>query len=257
MKTNNYFEKIERYLEPSLGSEEKNALAKEIAQDKLLQEELAIQQIAKQVVETDIENDLRSQMRNLEAKSSASGKKLKTLPMRRVLSIAAAFLILVVAAWFIFSQTSTAGSAFQYAFSPMEDSLSPSIASELEETGFGNVTEELKQIQEGLNAYNSKDYSLAIAKLSPTATQSNYWQKDKIQLYLAISYLGEKNATSAIPLLEPLQNKAQFEEKIDAQWYLALAYLKNENLEKAIPILENLKGHSTYGTKVQKVLERL
>ena len=110
-----------------------------------------------------------------------------------------------------------------------------------------------------MGAYDHKDYTQAVTLLQKCLEKepsSNY--KDKIELYLGLSYLESNKTTKAIAQFQDLASRENTQ-AFTVDWYLALAYLKVEQIEKAKTILSKLKNGETnpYQEKAKALLLKL
>lgn len=141
----------------------------------------------------------------------------------------------------------------------MEESISVSVKADLSEEGFAAGPDKaLLELEKGLEAYRKEAYTKAIPVLKQyvkAQPMSNYVAK--VQLYLAVSYLAEREAKNAIPILLGLeQNLPDPEYKEAIEWYLAKAYWQLNEKEKSKAILEKLAAQkSPYQMIARDILE--
>lgn len=179
--------------------------------------------------------------------------KVRTLfPIRRVLSIAAGVALLILGGWLAFFQNS--GSPLDQHFTPYANVVSPTIDAQLNSMGAGTSNElqaDLSDLQQGMQAYDAKNYSLAIDKLT-NKNLTILASKDRqlVNFYLALSHLAVKNMDAAIPLLTTLAGTTGFAQRADAQWYLLLAYAEKGDTAQVAILKAALKGHPEYGAMV-------
>lgn len=180
----------------------------------------------------------------------------------RLFAAAASVVFILSFAWY-YSNNSTPNYQQEYAaaFELYDNSLSKAVQMELSEQGFGGNPNQvvLEEILVAMKAYDNKDYILAVSllqKCSEKEASNNY--KDKIELYLALSYLESNKEEKAIA---QFQNLASRENKMQSivNWYLALAYLKTEKIEKAKVLLNKLKNSdmTSYQKKAETLLLKL
>lgn len=117
------------------------------------------------------------------------------------------------------------------------------------------------RLNEGINAYNAKDYAKAIEQLTTYLSLVEAETKvDETRLYLAISYLVEEQADKAQPIFEDLAKNAKSRRTHEAaDWYLALTLIKNEEARPAKKMLRKIsrKSKHDYQDKAKALLPQL
>ena len=180
----------------------------------------------------------------------------------RLFAAAASIVFILSFAWY-YSNNSSPNYQQEYAaaFEQYDNALSKAVQMELSEQGFGGNPNQavLEEVLVAMEAYDNKDYTLAVSllqKCSEKEASSNY--KDKIELYLALSYLESNREEKAIAKFQHLASKENNMQSI-VNWYLALAYVKTEKIEKAKVLLNQLKktGINSYQKKAETLLLKL
>lgn len=112
-----------------------------------------------------------------------------------------------------------------------------------------------RMIREGMEYYNAKDYGKAIPifqeYLEKNKDASDY---DKIEFYLAVSFLSQGETERSAKMLEQLTKVEDQELQEDVKWYLSLAYARNGQTDNAKVLLESLVTTDKYGAKANKIL---
>jgi hypothetical protein len=135
-------------------------------------------------------------------------------------------------------------------------SISESYLKPLDDVIFSNTPKQgIADIEEGMKAYNEKDYNKAIAILGKNFQRT---KDPNVGLYLAISILmNNGSALEAEALLLEILPQFSSPIKETAEWYLAMAKLKGGKHEEAITLLENMNSDSPYGRDAKELLIKL
>lgn len=117
------------------------------------------------------------------------------------------------------------------------------------------------RLNEGINAYNAKDYQKAIEQLTTYLSLVEREDKaDEARLYIAISYLVEEQSDKAQPIFEDLaENAKSSRTKEAADWYLALTLIKNKEARPAKKMLRKMARNAKhdYQDKAKALLPEL
>ena len=108
---------------------------------------------------------------------------------------------------------------------------------------------------DGLNAYDSKNYTEAVAAFEDYLNDDEATDRLPAQFYLGISQLGADQPEAAISNFQAVIDAGYLSLEEAAQWYLALAYLKSEqydNLQKQLDLIINTPQHA-YTSKAEKL----
>lgn len=122
---------------------------------------------------------------------------------------------------------------------PMEDII-----------GFADTDQ--TQAAKAMKAYDRKNYGEAIDLLENVV--KNTPDDNSLKLYLAISYLMEKQNLKAESLLQSLA-KGNDLSTIPAKWYLALSLLQSGEKEEAKTLLQSLESDTTFGNRAKEILK--
>jgi len=253
---------MQEYLDKIMSEEESTAFEKELNSDEELQLDFELlkdieQELGNKEV-VDFKKKLSGVMDQPIAATTVKKQSGRVFSLsRRVLSLAASFLVIGLTAWWFFSQPASPQQIYANNFSTHPDVLTVEIEDRLSETGFGSNKEALDQLQKAVDNYNKGNYEVAIQELSnfrntnPADVLAKY-----AQFYEAVSLLKTEKLAEAQKQLENL-NVSTFPLQKDAQWYLALAHLRQGNADAAKPILQSLSTVEQYQTKATSILNKL
>lgn len=178
METNDKFDKIERYLDGEMNADEQAAFDQDIATNAQLKEEVKQHELARDAMELLIEDELRSQLKTLQAEENASMEpvQIKRPKLRSLyygLAIAAGVLLLIG----FFTQ--------QWATNQFSnDALLSAYAGTSDLSNLRSKTNAETLIEQGVEAYSNKDYQAAIQAFGAI-------EKDSAQYTLAQYALGQ------------------------------------------------------------------
>ncbi|MBL6446832.1 hypothetical protein JMN32_10950 [Fulvivirga sp. 29W222] len=169
-----------------------------------------------------------------------SGRKsAKVIPIKRILSVAAVILVLMIPIGYLVLQNVAQPNneeLFATYFQPYEDIISQrSDAQSLQE--------------KGLSAYNQQNYRAAIAYFESHIDEN--LQDNAIKTYLGISYLAVSEAEQAEKWLKETSKNATGLYREVSEWYLALTYLKLGESKKAQEQLTLITQHPDHMFKSQ------
>lgn len=108
------------------------------------------------------------------------------------------------------------------------------------------------QAAKAMKAYDGKNYGEAIRLLENVV--KNTPNDNSLRLYLAISYLMERQNLKAENLLESLV-KGNDLSTIPAKWYLALSLMQRGEKEEAKILLQSLESDTTFGNRAKEILK--
>ncbi len=236
---------IQAYLDQDMSPTEATAFEKELANNETLQADfdlfkdinedlgnVKLQQFKKKlaiVVEQDITTS---------AKEDAPIFSLS----RRVLSLAASVLVLAIAGWWVFNQSSE---------------IDPALAALGDDNFFHYPAEDASRgttdTDNLYDSYEAKAYASAATTLEQHGLNS---QDQEALLFSAIAYLGDQQAQKTIDLLTNLADAPHLINK--KYYYLGLAYLKVGEPTKAIAAFKQMnEGDPFIYNKAQGILKQL
>lgn len=253
---------MQEYLDKIMSGEESTAFEKELISDTELQLEFELLKDIEQELGNSELDDFKKKLSGVMEQpiqaTTVEKKSGRVISLsRRVLSLAASFLLIGLTTWWFFSQPTSPQQMYANNFSVPPDVLTVEITDGLSETGFGSSLDALKILQEAMNNYNSGNYEVAIQQFrdfrsaAPEDVLVNH-----ARFYEAVSLLKTEKSTEAQSQLEIL-NVPTFPLQQDAQWYLALTYLKQGNVEAAKPILQILSSVQKYQKEAASILNKL
>ncbi len=259
MSSQSIYEKIEAYLEGKLTEEERKAFEAQLASDPKLAEKVSLYKNIDQVIEDQSTLDFQKLVQEQgtiflqnEQKETAGEQSPIRFLSRRSLLIAASLLILVISIVLIYqnvnNQDKLSGPEL-YAHNFDTYNLNQSLRSQVSR---------LTDFQNGIKAYQSQDYDLAVNIFEDLAQNDS---DDIVLAYcLAQAYLNQQPAQFA-------KAKASLRKIIveggsiyvpKAKWYLALIHLQEEALVEAKNLLEEVaQSDDQFGAKAKQVLGQL
>ncbi|MCG8330629.1 MAG: hypothetical protein MI974_23230 [Chitinophagales bacterium] len=174
----------------------------------------------------------------------------KQFPIRRLMSIAAGFMILVAGIYFLYLQTPDNEALFSEHFSHI-----PMVVDDQARSRTNNQPENASLEMAAISAYEEKDF-LQAEGLLRVYLEEHPADIEKA-FYYGIIQLGKGNTNVAIPLFKQMLsagNKDNF--KRPANWYLGLAYLKQGAIEDAQYHFEQIaQGEDRYAMSARALLK--
>lgn len=173
----------------------------------------------------------------------------KQFPIRRLMSIAAGFMILVAGIYFLYLQAPDNEALFSEHFSHI-----PMVVDDYARSRT-NQPEDASLESAAISAYEEKDF-LQAEGLLRAYLEENPADVEKA-FYYGIIQLGKGNTNVAIPLFQQMlsaKDKDNFERS--ATWYLGLAYLKQGAIEDAKYHFEQIaQGEDRYAMSARALLK--
>ncbi|MEM1327937.1 MAG: hypothetical protein AAGI23_18405 [Bacteroidota bacterium] len=272
MKDNYNINEIEAYLNKEMSEAERIAFEQRLEVDGELAKEVEFHRAVVggidkagvldfRVMVGEVHQELKGEQ-FFEAKTVAQKPETKVRTMRfgrrRILSIAASFAVLLVAAWWLFLRPISPEQLYANNFELPDNQLTTQIEDRLAATGFGTNKSALRTLEEAMTEFETGNYVKAISGFRAFKTAA---PQDGLvaqaSLYEAVALLELNEVTEAQNLLLDLvQNDASTLQE-DAQWYLALSYLKIENTATALEWLNQLNDSAEYGTEAQRLIQKL
>jgi len=265
-----YIDQIEKYFAGELEGKELQNFEEQVEQDKELAEEISIfkdMMVAVDMVgDEELEASVKGVHEGLKHEGFFSKDDAKVVGfksrqnLRRVLALAASFLIIVVAAFYFFlSGSDPAEKVFARHYQPEQSNISI-ILDDLERFGLADPEADRKESLTGaLKYYENQEF---LNSLEAFKEHLIAYPEDKIaKLYYGLSLLDQEESAMAVEELESLTRLIGFEHENTANWYLAMAYLQSGNkteTQKAIDILELLSDSaSDYSVDARECLKVL
>jgi hypothetical protein len=174
-------------------------------------------------------------------------KPAKVFSLKRVLSLAAAIAILIVA-FFVaenMNQPSSASDLFAAHFelpSPM---------------GERNASAQSEVWNEAMLAYTNRDFDKTITMLSPLLDKDDFLFPNRGKLYIGLCRLMKQENDQAFELFDDISSESSYVQ--DAEWYRALTLLKMNNLEEAKNAFQKIAQQKRHfkQQEAEKILENL
>jgi len=270
MENDYNIDEIEAYLNQEMTEVEQTAFEGRMQGDKALAEEVRFHRAVvggidlagelnfKELV-GEVHNELK-QEQFLESAKTVKTQEAKVRKIRfssrRILSLAASFAILLMAAWWLFLRPVSSEQLYASYFELPSEVLSTEIESRLSETGFGTNKVALEQLETAIQAYQNSDYETAIEGFQ---TFKNTAPEDALvnyaSFYEAISSLKLEKTQISQDLLQDVYEDPRLQE--EALWYLAMTYLKKDKKEEAKYVLLQLEKEGKYQKRATKLLKKI
>ncbi len=258
----NYFDKIQDYLEDLLSKEEQAIFEKELNLNEELKKETENQRYLNQVIKDrisakkgleDFKSTLKSnrsiyfdssQENTLTSKEAIANDlpNLSNTPTGKVISIKKWSISIAIAACLLI------GLNFLGIFSTDLTQL-PTIQSEITRNN-----NDQSVLIEAINNFNKKEYK------NSTNLFSSLIEKDanniRFQYYLGLSYLGDKQPQYASTLLIPIADGSSIYAE-DAAYFAAIAAWQQQQINIATSYAEKISSKNPYYKKAQKLLKKI
>lgn len=192
------------------------------------------------------EQDFMKKLNSWE-KDIAGEKEAKVIPLKRILSIAAAIIIILIPIGYLLMSDEVQRAPqelYTAYFEPYEDVIS-------------ERSEGSGLLEQGLNAYNQENYRQAITYLEGFVKENP--EDNSAKAYLGIAYLAVNESDKAEATLKDVSQDATGLFKEVSEWYLALAYL---NLNRPALTKDQLiditsKPDHMYHSKAKELLQEI
>lgn len=262
---NNLLERIDRYLQDEMSSEEKAQFEQELANDPYLREEVAIERRLRFALENLEEDQLRHELRESNktlnqirastpidfenhATATKHGKLFKLISNnKKYLSLAGILLMAVICTYFLLYQQKSS----DYLFTQYYEKPPNTIA--VDTRHGANANNELKTLM--LN-YEKGHYQSTLIKADQYL--EDHPEKSQVRFYRGIVHLELGQHHQAIEDLKTaLENANTYRDR--SLWFLALAYLAKDQQDKAKQTLKSLNQRppSNYQEKGAQLLTDL
>lgn len=229
------YENIENHLLGKLPKKEQEAFIEQIQQDPDLQEEVDAFRIARDVVENNIGEQLRSDFGAWDQESKQATKrtsKIVTMRPRRwkAIAVAACFMLFSYAfmSWYNVNENYNSNTLAMSTFQSMEMVNNNRSPNQIETV-----------LSYGEAAMEAKDYSEAIEQFGNISKNSEYYNDAQLKLagaYFAIDEIAKTHAT-----LQPLLASENIIIKEKSEWLQLLSLLKEG--KKSSPEFKDLLAH--------------
>ena len=219
----NFTEKLMKYLQNLMSENEKLAFEIEIENDSELQKEVLLHQKLLAAIEVNSFLETQKQTSGIHTLNN------KHKPFYTLLAVAA---IIAVAAlgWWMFQEKKQTTDTLYSKFFRTDPGLPVAMSSTSQYIFY-----------DGMISYKEGKFDEALNKWESIYQQNN---TDTLQYYIGLCYLNNNNVTTAIEYLSEVSgnNNSEFQQK--AIWYLALCHLKSGAYEEAKQQLLKLKNDS-------------
>jgi len=249
------YDLIEKYLAGEMSETERGDFENQLNSDSSLREELNLHRQVSETLKGEKVHQLRDVLKDVDKKWQAPSEekeaKVIGFPFRKMLSIAAAILVLVVAYFVISPNLNNAQeNLFASNFEPYKMVLNQRSLVPNPETEWMRPA-----VNKAISAYNAKDYAEASKLFQNLSTKTP--DANAFQIYAAISELSLGHSDKAIAILEKLVEIAPPLFIEQSRWYLSLAYLQKEDYAAAKSQLQQIKSGAFKYAEAQKMLKSL
>ncbi len=244
------YDKIDRYIEGKMSTEELQDFEQKLKVDETLSDAVALQSDLLKGIELFGDQQLRENIQQAQHNMNKKESLPKQPKPRRIvlfsvrnMAIAASFLILIVAGYFLLRPTDQPGRLYANYFQMDQ----PALENELEELsliGMGMADRERRdQLKSSLELVQTEQYHEAVTALTE---HLNIYPQDEIATYfLGLSLMQIKSFEEAIRVFAPIETDTESKYHEDARWFQALSWLQMKaGQEKAIQLLEQIAGES-------------
>lgn len=235
-------EKIEKYIQGKLTTDQLLAFEKELAADSQLASLLADHRKS----EIAIKAAARQQLREASQTAYDNLSKLqhqRVLMMRR-LAIAASFTLLLAAGFWWLNSGAGKNTPEELFAQYFEMPAAPSVRNGNEQTN--------TKWQRAVDFYAKQEFQSAIPLFQELLLDGSFDQKESVKLLLAASLISENQPTEALEIIDEINTDSSFKE--DAEWYRALAFMKDNKIEEAKKALENIANKKHHFKKSEATL---
>jgi hypothetical protein len=179
--------------------------------------------------------------------------KVRRLPLRRILAVAASVAILLVVAWRLWPDTRSGEQLFAQHFN-LDTEGAESYAS-----GRGFAGEADADLLNAIADIQNQDFTAARARLEEiqNAADPTDMRDQFAQLLQAQLDLRDQRTAQALPALSELAANDNFPDQTAARWFLGLAYLQGGNRRQARQTFQLLTNDPFWGEKAQEVMDDL
>lgn len=243
-----YWEKIDDYLDGSLSQEEQKAFAEQIEGQEQLKKDIRLQQQLRQGIAFGSQLDLRSRLAGIhqEYQHTQDIQEGKVVPLNRGMwtrwLAAAGMIIGALTILFLIQSDPTSADLF---------------ASNYEAYHLKSTTRSPGQddiIDLAVQAYQTGDYEAAVSRIQ-AALEAEPGQAP-LQLALAISLWETGQTEGALNALEPILDHPLLQDQ--ANWYAALFHLAQDNTKAAVAHLEMVQqSGGALGEKARGLLNNI
>ncbi len=258
------YEKIDRYLEGKMSTEESQDFEEKLKADEALADALALQTDLLKGIALFGDQQLRENIQQAERKVT-SGETLEKQPKTRIISlfstrnlaIAASFLILIVAGYFLLRPSNQPGRLYANYFEMDQTTLENELEN-LSLLGMGIADRERRdQLKAGLDLVQAAEYDEAT-----TALQDHlkiYPQDEAAIYFLGLSLMQINSFEEAINVLAPFEANKESDYHEDALWFQALSWLQmKDGTDNAIRLLQQIaEGSGSNSSMAATLLEEL
>ena len=236
MNEEDTYERIEKYLNGALSSEEKKAFENELNNNNLLKEEVDLHREVAETLKGEKIHEFRNVLKKVDSEWTTSQPKKNnvfSIRVKKMAALAATILLLVIASYpFIFQGVDNSNEAlFADNFEPYKMILN--------QRSISDNDAETALLNEAIIAYDNKNYKEASTAFQEL--QSNNIDLIALRFYTGLSELGEGNSDNSINIFKEILDTPDHLFVEQSRWYLALAYLQKGDRDAAKLELDKIK----------------
>ena len=252
MEEQKKYDLIEKYLSGKMEKAAQLDFENQLKSNPALQQEVVLHRQVEESLKGENIHDFRAKLKKADQKWKTGlgdyPAPIFSLPIRRLLVVAASFLVLVLAYNFWDASASQGGTDF-YAqhFTPYKMVLNQRSSSDAPNTS--------PALTQAIEAYEQKDFATAAQAFAALHRESP--NVTSLVFYQAIAELSQQKPQTAIPLLKNILAQAPPLFVEQSQWYLALAYLQMEDQVAAKKELEKITTGAFKYKEAQEILGKL
>lgn len=242
MDIEKYYDQIEAYLSNSMTLEQKEVFEKDMSKEPDLKRAVFNHVLANEALGLTIEDRIAGKLKKLELdRNIGQEKSAPQITWRKRLAIAASVLLLILAGMFIWSNQNYSNQSL--AANLYAESTIPTVRND------GETNQNLNQ---GILAFNQKDYDTAIAALSEITSKDIAYKE--AEYILAHAYWHKRDDAKANYYFSSLLNEENLPASIDRQeleWNQLLTTLKEKGADsqafkEALATIQSNSNHAFY-----------
>lgn len=236
MDTEDTYERIEKYLDGRLSSEEKEVFENELETNTLLRDEVKLHREVAETLRGEKIHEFRDVLKKVDSEWNRGQSQKKniifSIRFKRMAALAATILLLVVVSYpFIFQDKDVSNEAlFADNFEPYKMILN--------QRSISDNDAEVALLNQAIVAYEGKNYGEASSAFQQL--QTNNTNLIALRFYTGLSELGAENTATSIDIFKEILATRDHLFIEQSRWYLSLAYLQKGDRETAKLELEKI-----------------
>lgn len=197
---------------------------------------------------------LPATLRRLEQQVNAKSKKRTVVPIKRVMSIAAGFVVLALGIYFLYLQAPSNDNLFVQHFTYLPLAMDGASRGQVAQDS-SSSSSSLKDA--AIRAYEADKYDEAEGLIRAYINQVP--DDVEMQFYYGVVLLGKGNSQAALPYLtKMMEQPVKISYQRPASWYVALAFLAQDDQSSAKSVFRALAtGEDKYAVNARALLKHL